>query len=946
MAFEALNASLSASDGISGTLQDLKDAAQGAAGGAIEASQSFGSFGSTLDQTDDDAIETTVGVREVADAIESVGDTAVENVPNVQTLRGAIADLDRVDVDDVRANVDIEGVETARTELEALDGVDVSPSGEVDLQGLQTVLARLDALDDREVSPEVEVDGETDRVAELRTRLAALDGVEVDADARVDVEGLSAARAALAGLDDSEVDLVNVSLDDSVAGTIGDLGDRASDSDGDVGGLRDSLGSLAGFDLSGLRSSLSGLGDAASTGDLDADLETVPNAALAASESIDELELRIGESRRTAATFASALNNLSGEERDAAATAIEASDTLGELRLRLRSAGGEARQAASQIDDLDGAAADLVDQSLASASGVRTLRGSIDEVGDEAAQAARQIDDLGDESVASAAQTNTLRGAADDAGDSLGGFTASVGGISGRLSRLGPIVAGIAPAILGLGSAFGGAAAGAGAFGGALGGIVFGGLQNKAQELADSNESIANASEGLEQIFSAFGDAVKEALAPLQTAANTEFAVAGLDGVVTLAEMAAESIASVAPVVRDVASSLGSDLLETAPAIFDQLETSVRAIAPAIEGLGGLIRGLPTAIAFLRSEAAQIGPQLVSFAGSLFRLSVAAADLGSDLLAILLPPLTILVDVLGLIAGVAAAVPQPLKIAAIAAVTAAAAYSVYAASAGIATIATSALATVIGILTSPITAVVAAIGLVVGALAFVIDRFNLWNDIIGVFVGIWNGFLGIVQSGINIILGLYDALGFLGPVLFPGIAVLRNLGEIVDFVMGALDTLAATAQDIFSEIARILNEVIRLTNGAIEAADAVAESVGLDLRAESDGSGVDLSGLEAARPSEDSGGDSGEGEGDSGDGGESESDGDSDDDESFLDGLDPREGREASRRAEQSATTEQRYDFSGADFSGKDSSEVERTVREAIRKANRETRAREDGTGG
>jgi len=57
------------------------------------------------------------------------------------------------------------------------------------------------------------------------------------------------------------------------------------------------------------------------------------------------------------------------------------------------------------------------------------------------------------------------------------------------------------------------------------------------------------------------------------------------------------------------------------------------------------------------------------------------------------------------------------------------------------------------------------------------------------------------------------------------------------------------------------------------------------------------------------------------------------------------EGGEQAEKNQSEKTKEEAgdtYDFSGADFGGASQSQVESTVKEAVRKANRESRARED----
>ena len=430
----------------------------------------------------------------------------------------------------------------------------------------------------------------------------------------------------------------------------------------------------------------------------------------------------------------------------------------------------------------------------------------------------------------------------------------------------------------------------------------------------------------MERIFSNWGDALKEATDPLQTVANTEFVFAGMEGVVELVEMASESIASLAPTIRDLSSSLGSRILQNAPAIFDELEKTVRALAPMFKSWQSVIGDIPGAIAFLRKEAVQLGPALASFTGSAVRAAASIADLGSDILVFALPPLSLLADMLGFVAGVAAAIPKPLQAASIAAIVAAAAYITYGGAAGIAAAATGALATAIGVLTAPITGAVIAVAALAGAVAGIITHFGWWDDILGALIGTWNTIVGTVEWAINTFLSLYDALGLLGPILFPGIAILTNLGEIVDWVGGMLSWLAGVAADIFGTIMDVLGMVADAVEATVSVIDAVTDAVGLDdVVEDSDMStDVDLSSLEAESQSGDDDG----------------SDAGSNDDDP------PSQPPAAAPTTSSEESGGDTYDFSGADFSGSDESKVKSAVEEAVKEANREDRAREDGRAG
>jgi hypothetical protein len=350
------------------------------------------------------------------------------------------------------------------------------------------------------------------------------------------------------------------------------------------------------------------------------------------------------------------------------------------------------------------------------------------------------------------------------------------------------------------------------------------------------------------------------------------------------------------------------------PAIFRELLVSADRLAPLLTDLSGALRSLPGAIAFLRGEAAQLGPELGSITVSFFRAAAGVSKLGTDLLDVLLPPLALTLDLIGFVTNALAAIPQPVVVASVAFLGLAAAYSAASVAGGALLSITSALTTLLGAIFSPITVTVGAILALVAATGAIIEAFGLWDDIVGAFVGIWNGFIGAVESGINLLFDLYDALGVLGPVLLPGIAILQNFDKIVRVVGGALDTLAGIVDDVFSEIERRLNLVFDSLSVAIDRLDVVTNRLGLD-GPMTDGAAsteVDLSSLEA-------GGGDGSGGGD---------------------------GTGTAAAAAGGGTTVNNYDFSGADFSGTERGQQKTAIQKAVREANREDRAREDGRGG
>lgn len=673
----------------------------------------------------------------------------------------------------------------------------------------------------------------------------------------------------------------------TLAESIEDVGDEATQSSGKIAGFR---------------AALSGLGST----DAGASLNAIPDSALEAADSAETLKLRLRQAQDSAESFADNLNALNGDARDAAADAIEASDGLEGLSLRLRRAGGDAEAAADDLEKLDESTLELLDSSVASATGLRTLRTQIDEAGDDARDAADDFD--------------RLDRAVDTLDTSSVGLTGALGPVRGRISSVAAVAGAASVPLAGLATSLGGIAAGAGAAAGGIGLLSFGGLQREAERMAATNEDLKNSTEALEQIFANFGQEVKAATEPLQTAANTEFVFSGMEGFVELAGMASESVASITPELQALASSIGGSALENAPAIFAELETTVVDLKPALEGLGSIFDMLPGAIAFLREQGVQLAPALGGLAVAFGRATAGAGAFGADLLSFVIPVLSTTLNLLGWLGGVAAAVPDPLLAGAGAAVIAAAAMATYGGVTGVAAAATSALVGAIGTLLAPVTLTIAAIAALVGATVAVISAFGLWGDIMGALAGVWNGIVGAIEFGINTFLSLYDALGLLGPVLFPAVGLFFLLGDAIGLVGDLFGWLAGIAGDVLNYIGGLIDWIVEKIGGLIDMIDAVTQALGIGGGGAVPGSDVgevDLGALEAGEGGDDSD--------DSGGGG----------------GGGPPPTAPAPTAPSSGEKTTNNYDFSGADFGGGASGPTE--VQEAVQEANREDRAREDG---
>lgn len=546
---------------------------------------------------------------------------------------------------------------------------------------------------------------------------------------------------------------------------------------------------------------------------------------------------------------------------------------------------------------------------------------ALDSVDDDALQMAfatntakGAVDELGDESVESAAQMAALDSQLDDVRNSGMGLAGSLGPLRGGLRTLAPIAGGVVPPLVSLTGALGGVATAGGAAAGGIAAIAGAGLQRKAENMAAASSEFEDSSEAMEAIFADVGDAISEAFAPLKSAASTEFAMSGLEGVVQLAHIAASGFAEMMGPLMELGELFGGAILDTAPAVFDELNATVTDLRPTLEGFADAIRDVPALLAWFREQATALQGDLGSLTGSTIGALAAMGDFGTAILEVVLPPLSVLLDLVGVVAGVLSAVPKPLLAAATAAVVAGAAYTWYTGTAFAATLATKGLIAALGILTAPISATALAIGALVGAVVGIITYFGWWDDIISVLAGAWNALVSIVEFAIEITYAMIKAIGdILGPVLLIlgplGVLIwtIDNLGRIVGWAGEMFRWFSDLVNDVVSTVMGWVDTAISAIQDLIDWAMKVVDAIpGVNIDFGDIQESIELDAIKAG------GGD---------------------------EGGDKAEKNQSSKTKEEAGDT---YDFSGADFGGASQSQVEATVQEAVRKANRESRARED----
>jgi len=562
-------------------------------------------------------------------------------------------------------------------------------------------------------------------------------------------------------------------------------------------------------------------------------------------------------------------------------------------------AGDEAVQSGVEFGSLGSALDQVDDEAIEMGVGMRTAKGAVDEMGDEALEAALE--------------TKALDSAMDDAAASSLGLAASMGPLRGSIGTMGPLVAGVVPPLFGLAGALGGVATAAGAAAGGIAAIAFGGLQRRAENMAAASSEFESSAEAMKAIFEDFGSELKEATEPLQTAANTEFVMSGLEGVVDLVGIASRGFAQMAGTLREVGSMFGGEILASAPAVFDELDATLTALMPSLEALASMLGDIPQLIAFLRESTVRVQSEIIGLGGAVVDAAAGLTTLGVAILDVVLPVLNPLLSLIGWTATLIGSLPEPVLAAAGAFAVYTAVVAVYGSVAGAAAAATGVLAGAIGVITAPISATAVAIGALIGAVVGIITYFGLWGDIIEFVAGVWNALVSIVEFAIEVTYGMVLAIeDLLGPLTFLlgplGVVIwtIANLGEIIKFVGGVFDWFMGVVNTVISTVMGWVDTAIGAIQQLMDWAMSVVNAIpGVSVDFGDVQETINLDGLKAGEKTESA----------------------------------PEDKDEGKTKEE----SKNHYDFRGADFGNASQSQVEQTVTEAVRKANSESRAREDG---
>ncbi|OYR94031.1 hypothetical protein DJ71_02290, partial [Halorubrum sp. E3] len=395
----------------------------------------------------------------------------------------------------------------------------------------------------------------------------------------------------------------------------------------------------------------------------------------------------------------------------------------------------------------------------------------------------------------SAAQLGVFSGAAESAAGSS--VRANLAGLSGPLTRVGAVAAAATPAVLGLGSALGGVAGFSGLGGLAAGGLTAAGIQARAEEMAAFSTELEDAAAAREELFANFKGQLADAFEPIQNADVTQqFALRNLEAVVDVAEDASTSLQAVDDTVIGVASGLREAAVATSPAAFAALADQTERLAPLFSRLDSSISQTPQLINFLGSAAQRVGPDLFQLGAAAIPVAAGLAEVGLAASDVLLPPLNASLFVLGGLLSTFEMLPAPLQNAAVAFTVAAAGAGLLAggvitlsgALATLQTVAAPLIGTVTvlgGVVSAPIWAVAALAGAVAGLITY----FGWWDNISQAIIGTWNGFVDILELGVNGILWASEAISELTNGF---IAFVPGIGTAI-YLLGNLDTIITKA---------------------------------------------------------------------------------------------------------------------------------------------------------
>ena len=849
----------------------------------------FAAVREALDNLDDETVTVDVKldrdrfdktVSSIADEIDTIGETATidtkADMSGLRRIERKIDDLDgsvvtirtlakmhgiervQKSVDAIKRGSDIDlntrarlhGVEQVQKSIDAIKrGSDIDLNTRAKLAGAERVHKTIDAI---KRAADIDIDTNTDFDA-LRKIGAAMDGEEVaanfgdvsDASRSVtttfDTETDTLLNAVTADSDildalpaefmrgvnveaaeevrDALYDLPKVRLDDSITDT-----EELTEAFVDAGKeIRQTTQAIGEFSESKPRDSKGELLDV--------------SGMIAEAGSADELRKALRGSGGAADDLAESIAEMGDMSEDAFDSVIRNADDINDLGRGVGRTAQKMDTAALKTGGLGDAMRGLLDEVIAVNSGM-------DEVGDEFDQASRKADAL-------TRSIMKLNGAL--AGTSIMSRTVDFGPINTTLketlvllpaavSLLGALTAGLGSFAIG----------GLGAFAG-VGGMLMGGLLGRGEEIAaaDPTDDIETAWDGVRELFSRVGDAIQEALAPLKN--NEDFqnlAIDTLQGVVHLVSDFVVYVNRLSGALMPVVDAMGDAFWQEEPRFFAELEKTVRATLPYLEAFGKwAIRAVVDAIVWFREEGTQLIGVIGEFTNALIDLTVSLSEAGIPIMQMLLPALGMLFDAITFGLDLFNSLPSAVKKGLIA-------FAGLAAVLGPVVTAGKALFDLVGLLgggfaglkaligsssvaiaglTLPVSGLAIGVAALIGVIVTAIDHFKLWDDIIRVLIGAWNGFVEIMELVANAFYYVYDTMGpFL--LLIPGIGqaiyatfwVYEHWEELLDGIVWIVNKLGEALGWLGRQAKKYLGPVWDMITGLDEETGISFDDIKID----------------------------------------------------------------------------------------------------------------------
>lgn len=567
-------------------------------------------------------------------------------------------------------------------------------------------------------------------------------------------------------------------------------------------------------------------------GELDDDVDGM----FESSGNITEFTENLQEGSDDAQEYGKAINGATGAQQRLFRSAYENADSFEEFNTELQ-------QSSALVENYGEEAKEIINRNEGLRSAFKSSSGSLTDY-------RKRLDEVNDRTLRAKLRSVNLISAFErlsQTGVSLGPFRSSLGtvvtilpALIGMLGSLAGAIGGVAVAGLGLT--------------GVLGGMFAGGILERGEQIANTNEDIESTMEGVQELFSRVGDAIKEALEPIRTSLFEQWSMGILEGVVELVRDFAVFTNRLSETIRDFADSMGAAFGEFEPTFWYELEQTTRDLLPELQSLFTyLLEAMISFIRFSRRMANSMSSDLGAAIDSFFDMAGALSELGMVAFQVVLPMLTALFSIIADVAEILSLLPDGVEKAVVAFVSMIpvtlsllGVIGLLNAAVGLATTGLTALAGAVGLAGVTLWPVVAVVAALVAALAYLNTKMDLVGGTASFLTGIWNGLIDVVEILVNSLIWMYGALGqvwnWLVEIAKIGFPLSFN-DEFIVFIDYLINEGLPAVWDFIKKIAGAVGKLVDAIGGVLgEASDLSAEVAG-DIGQE----GVDLSKAKAGR---------------------------------------------------------------------------------------------------